>query len=236
MNIAIVEDERDCSDLLLGFLARFKEKAKDFSYEAEVFASGEAFLSSPKRFSLLFLDIELTGMNGLEMARKLRKRDKDIVILFVTSLGQYAINGYEVDALDFCLKPLEYPDFEMKMGKVLRHLQREDHQKIHLHTVDNAQVVFEANDLYYVEVIKHYLIFHTREGDYRVRGTMHDLEAKFYSPCFFRTNSGYLVNMKYVTEVRGDELTLNGQTVLTISRSRKNAFLSAFASFLGGMR
>lgn len=121
-NVAIVEDEAESSELLRAFLERFEKEAK-VSLSVSSFADGMDFISdyTPK-YDLVLLDIDMPHLNGLAAAKKLRKMDDDVLIVFVTNLAQYAIRGYEVEALDFLVKPVDYTAFAAMMHKAQRYL------------------------------------------------------------------------------------------------------------------
>ncbi len=234
MKISIVEDEKEFTETLLSHLSRY-QKENDVNYSVEAFDSAESYLNSKQNFDVIFLDINLTGMTGMELAKKIRENNSHIIIFFVTNLGQYAINGYEVNALDFCLKPISYPDFKLKMRKVVAAFNKNADFSFTIDTIDGIQKVISARKLKYVETIKHYLIFHYEDGDYKTRGTMKDVEAKLGIPCFIKINSGYLINMDFISSVDGCDVII-GEARLAISRSKKNSFLIAFSNYIGGFQ
>lgn len=241
MKIAIVEDEAEPRALLLEYLERFQKERPHFSYESELFSSAEDFLAKiqeGQEFDLLFLDIELTGINGFEMAKKLRETNQSTDIIFVTNLNQYAVKGYEVDAMDYCLKPLTYPDFLLKITKAIRRYLRDARQKLVKTDVNGATVIMLAKDILYVEITKHYLTYHLIDGrDVMVRGSMKEAAEELSVPGFFRTNSCYIVNMKNIESIAKDEIIIRGRkNLLPISRARKSAFLEAFASYIGALK
>ena len=184
-------------------------------------------------FDVLFLDIQLGMMNGMEAAERIRRLDPRVVIVFVTNLAQYAVDGYEVRALDFILKPVTYPGFQMKFDRICKELShRLDDRSIFLGNRTNTRRV-RIMDILYVEVDDHELIFHLTDGKFCMRGTMSDMEKKLSPHHFVRCNSYYLVNLKYVDSLRGDTLLVAGNE-LRISQSRRQAFLTELARYAGG--
>ena len=232
MKIAIVEDEKEFSDTLLDYLNRY-QKENNFQYDIHMFDSAELFLEKKETVDVIFLDINLKKMNGLELAKTIRKTNKQVMIFFVTNLGQYAINGYEVDAIDFCLKPISYPDFCLKMRKVVGNYTKNANVTFSISTIDGIQKVISSNKLKYVETSKHYLIFHYEDGDYKARGTMKELETNLSIPSFIKINSGYLINMSFVSSFDGNDVLI-GEDRLPVSRSKKTSFLVSFTNYIGG--
>ena len=215
VKIAFVEDDKKYRDLLSQYLNVYISKNKH-EFSSLFFSDGEKFLASDNSFDIVCFDIDLPGMNGMETAKKLREKNPECVILFITNLAQYAIKGYEVEALDFAVKPLSYPDFEMKMNKAQRYLEKKQNYQVSVDTIDGTIALLNTDDILYVEVIKHYLTYHTKTKDYVVRGTMKKEENKLKFDFFFRTNSGFLVNMKNISQVDGDTIYI-GKKALPIS-------------------
>lgn len=233
MKIAIVDDERKVTDLLEGYIRRF-EQEHNVLVGVSVFHHPNDFLGSfSESYDLILMDIEMPGLNGIETAREIRRMDKRVVIIFITNMAQYAINGYEVEALDFVIKPLAYADFVMKLQKAMRYIARNQDKKIAINTSDGV-VHIDISDLLFVEVIRHYLVFHTLNGDYTVRGVMKETEIELSSYHFVRSNHCYLVNLRHVETIRGNMVKV-GSHDLQISRNKKNEFLMEFTRYIGGM-
>ena len=131
------------------------------------FSSGVDFISDYNPvYDLVFLDIDMPLMDGLETAKRLRRVDQDLPIIFVTNMLQMAIRGYEVNALDFIVKPLNYCTFEQKMKKALEYIKRNNYHSLVLKTSDGFKRVY-IRDIKYIEVFGHSLIYHTIQEDKR---------------------------------------------------------------------
>ena len=117
LSIAVVDDEQAFSDTLIRMIRQFAAK-ENVEVEITCFQDGldiaDEFRS---KWDIIFLDIQMEHLDGLAAARRIRACDTDVVLIFVTTMAQYAINGYEVDAFDYILKPLSYPQFELRMLK-----------------------------------------------------------------------------------------------------------------------
>ena len=122
--IAVVEDNDAMRAQLCGFIAQY---AQESGHQLDVTAfSDGAQLVEPYRpgFDIIFLDIEMPTLGGMPTAERIRRQDPDVVLVFVTNMAQYAIRGYEVDALDFVLKPVSYYQFSTKLERALQRIQR----------------------------------------------------------------------------------------------------------------
>ncbi len=233
LKIAIVEDEGQEAKKLEEFLRRYLAK-KEMSWEVVHFSNAEDFLERCRSgYQLLFMDIELPGMNGMDACRKLRSFDKSMTIVFTTNLVQYAVDGYEVDAVDFMVKPIQYYDFSMKMQKVMVNIRQKSDKKIELKCTSGAYVAWVSN-IDYVEVMRHYLIYHVKGKEYRVRGVMREVERELRLYGFSRCNNSFLVNMGRVEAVQDGMLLIEGyETGLPIGRTYKETFLMEFTNYLG---
>lgn len=232
--IAIVEDELDAADALAGFLDRYAEERGE-SFEVTRFTSAIDFEMTRQQFDLVFMDIQMPGINGMEAARLLRTYDEDTPIIFVTNLAQYAVKGYEVDALDFIVKPVTYFNFRMRMDKAMRHIHRNAGRSLTLTTRDGMRVVPLA-DIEYVEVSKHDLSYHIY-GDpepFVVYGSLKAFEDEVADGPFVRISASCIVNMNQVRSVKGSALVTRGGDTLYFSRSRRREALNTITNFLGG--
>lgn len=233
MKIAIVDDEWSMTRQIEAFLERFQAE-NPVAVTVRVFHDAASFLAEyDENYDLVLLDVEMPGMNGIEAAKAIRGRDGRVSIMFITNMAQYAIHGYEVEAVDYVLKPLGYQDFAMKMKKALRYIERDASRQLVLDTTDGKRAV-KVSDIVYVEVIRHYLNFHTDAGVYEVRGVMREWEDRLCRYHFARCSQSYLVNLARVRSVQGNKC-LAGGAELPLSRNRKNEFIQAFTRYVGGM-
>lgn len=233
IRIAIVEDEvrerahlRDC-------LAYMAEKER-LEFDIVEFGSGEAFLGGYQPvYDIVLMDIELPSINGMETAKALRRLDSFVLLVFVTNMVQYAVSGYEVDALNYILKPVNRFDFALKMNKAISRTAKRTEESVQIRAGKDLYMLPVAA-IRYLEVDGHYIVYHTTEGDYSEYITLKEAEKKLDKPYFVRCNRCYLVNLKYVAAVRDDVVQV-GRDELLISRPQKKAFLNALAVFIGGV-
>ena len=231
LSIAVVDDEKNFSDALCRMIRRFAEK-ENTEVDITCFEDGidiaEEFRS---RWDIIFLDIQMEHLDGLAAARRIRACDKDVVLIFVTTMAQYAINGYEVDAFDYILKPLSYPQFELRMLKAVREVEKKKaHSSIYLKKYSDV-VKVSTDDILYIEVAGHTLRYVTAGETYEKRATIGDAEKELTGLPFARCSLSFLVNLKRIDRVSGDTVIL-GQHQLPISRNRRKEFLQAFSDYL----
>ena len=148
-------------------------------------------------------------------------------------MAQMAIRGYEVRALDFIIKPVNYYSFAMKLLNALDIISNQRSKNIVLTTPRGMQII-SSDELFFVEVDGHYLLYHTKHGEFCQKASLKDLEQQLEGLSFKRCNNCYLVNLKYVNGVEKEEVILQGEH-LKISRPRKKEFLQALANYMGGI-
>ena len=232
INVAIVEDERDAEEVLRGYFARYtQEKGEGFNIVS--YSNLITFLAGYKpNFDLVMMDIDLPDMDGMKVSHKLREIDTSVSIVFVTNMAQFAIKGYEVDAADFIVKPVSYYDFALKIGRIAGRIKARSGAKVMV-PIDDALKCLPAAEIKYVEVIKHKVIYHTTSGELESWGSLKKIEAELAGAGFAKCNNCYLVNLRYVSGVRGFSAYVDGEE-LQISHPKRRDFMSALNNYLGG--
>ena len=128
--IAIVEDDRNFIEELQTYLEQYAQEEKQ-EFEISVFYDGAEILENYEpNYDLILLDVEMSKVNGMDAAEKIREVDEKVVLMFITNMAQYAIHGYAVGALDFVMKPITYYTFSMKVKRALKRVQKNETTKV----------------------------------------------------------------------------------------------------------
>ena len=185
----------------------------------------------PGRLDLLLLDIAMPKVDGLTAARRIRRDDPDVVILFISSVTQYAVQGYSVEALDFIVKPVSYMGLKIRLDRALARIRQSRPRMIE---VRNADGLFKlsAMDILYVETFRHRIVIHTRERALPAEKSMQSFERELRGLPFFRCHTSFLVNLRFVDKISGSDLFIGDQAI-SISRYRRRELLEAWAAYLG---
>ncbi len=223
--IAIVEDVDIAAQAIEGHLTKFGEEFGE-QFHITRFRYGMQFLTKYQAiYDIVFMDIEMPLLNGMDTATKFRELDQTTILIFVTNLTQYAIRGYEVDALDYILKPVGYAAFSMKMRRALRRVVPLSSHKIVIST-KSGDFSISVNSIKYIDSVGHQITYHTEEKEYQAYGTLKNVEASLPEGMFYRCNSGILVNLDFVVGISGNDVLLSNES-LPVSRARKKEFTVA---------
>ena len=181
---------------------------------------------------LILMDIEMKFMDGMMAAEEIRKKDTEVIIIFITNSPQYAIKGYAVDALDYVLKPVSYYAFSQRLSRAIERAARRARHYLQINARGTAHKIDTAA-LYWVESCGHDLVFHTAEGALTASGSMAETETRLAQDSFFRVNKGCLVNLEHVDCMDGEDAVVHGERV-PIARARRKAFLDALNDYING--
>lgn len=229
IDIAIVEDNREQAAALEGHIKAYAADHK-LSVSVSIFYEPITFLEKYSPFHIVYMDIMMPLLNGMDAAKLLREKDEKVILIFVTTMRQYAIQGYEVAASDFIVKPISYPEFALKFTKVLTRLEYVMPPDVLVRT-DTSFVRLSPRDIRYVEVKGHHCVYHTASGEYRQYQTMKSAESALSGQDFARCNNFLLVNLAHVDRIDGMNVIVGGEP-LQISHPKRKAFTDAFVRFM----
>lgn len=230
-NIAIIEDEEAMSNQLVSYFAKFgKDYNESFSFA--IFNNAETFLKNYKKeYSVVLMDINLPGMNGMECVKKLREIDDTVLVVFVTNLSQFAVDGYEVKAFDFIVKPISYYNFSLKLKRALSHLSSLNNYELIISTKDKKYFI-NINQLIYIEIRNHTIIYHLANEEIKGSGTLKSLYTNLKKHHFAFCNQCYLVNLAFVKGIDDGFLLINNEKI-RIASSRKKSFMQELTAYIG---
>ncbi len=234
IRIAIVEDEAQYRKQLQEFLQRY-EQEKGERFDAVCYSDGDEIVEDyHAQFDMILMDVQMRFMDGMTAAEKIREKDSEVVIIFITNMRQYAIRGYEVEALDYMVKPITYFAFSERLNRAVGRMRRKTRHTITVN-VRGGVTRMDAADLLYVESQGHTLIYHTAGKNYEAAGTMKEAEETLTPYNFCRGNKGYLINLDHVSGIQDGCAQVGGESLL-LSRSRKNAFMEALTNYWSEIR
>ncbi len=233
IRIALVEDDPGYRAQIREYLDRYSKEYKEKLIVTDFTDGDEIALNYKAGYDVILMDIEMKFMDGMTAAEMIRQKDAEVVIIFITNLPQYAIKGYAVDALDYVLKPVSYFAFSQRINRAITRMSRRQKRYLTVTTREGTHKL-AYDDINYIEVQAHELVYHTREGIVTAPGSLKEVENTLDMNTFFRCNKGCLVNLEQVDGLRGDDAVVAGELVL-VSRSRKKVFLDALNNYISGV-
>ncbi len=232
IRVAIVDDDRLYQSQVKDYIEAYsKESGIEFS--VTLYNSGMDFITDYKPvYDIAFLDIEMPLIDGMTTARKLRQTDSEICIVFITKMAKYAIEGYEVNAVDFVVKPIKYFNFKDKLKKAIKYVEARSANDIIIKS-DGSYFRIPVTQIYYIEKDKNYIVYNTAQGELRERRNMEDMAELLEGSGFSMCNSGCIVNLRFIQQVTQTDVTVNG-VQLPLSRRRIKDFKTDMLKFLRG--
>lgn len=227
INVCIVEDELDAAHLLENYINKYAQ-AKQQQFEVTHLTDGMDLVDDYKgQFDIILLDIQMKFLDGMAAAEKIRKLDSDVVIIFITSTVQYAVQGYAVDALGYVLKPVPYTQFEQIFDKAIVRVQaKQKHVYIKV-AVDGRQLKLDCNNVIYIESQRNNVVIHCPDAHYVTQGPLKRFDEMLMQHGFSKCHNAYLINLSCVHAVLKEEVVLTNDVTLPISRARKKEFMAA---------
>lgn len=230
IHIAIVEDEPLFVQQLKEYIRRY-EGESGRQIKVTVFADGEDITDGYRGgYDVILMDIQMRFMDGMTAAEKIRLLDHEVIIMFITNMIQYAVRGYEVDAMDYVVKPVEYFAFSQKLDKAIGRLKQTVSASVSVSTEAGMQKL-PVPDIYYIESQGHNARYRTIKGDFLSRITLKELEEIMGGYGFFRCSKGYLVNMRHVDGVSGSDCMICGERI-PVSRNKKREFMEQLIQYM----
>lgn len=232
VRIAIVENELNVAQNDIVLLERYA-KENSLLLETSVFQNGYEFLDTEEEFDAVLMDIDMPGLNGMEVAEKLREKNKTVDIIFTTNLPQFAVDGYKVQALDFVIKPVTFPNLSFAMEKVVEKKRNIVNGSFFLRIGGFAKRI-NNEEVLYIEMVNHYIVLHENDMEpLRIRGSLKMIEDLLNPEIFVKINSGIIINISKVSSFENGIVLMEDGSNLPLSRSHKKEFAVRLAEFYG---
>lgn len=228
MRVAICDDEKTQLSITK---ASLEDAYKSLDLVVDTYTSGVKLLNAIEgiHYDLVILDIEMPELNGIDTAKHLRKIEEKTAIVFLTSHMEYALEGYEVNALRYLTKPVNTE----KLLEIITYLleQKKKDKRILVRNNEDVEMVFVA-DIYYMEAQDQMVRIVTNKEEYRNRYNLGDYETELGAYGFFRIHRGYLINLGHVLRLAGREIVMDDNTSLPVSRMKEAALKNALFHYV----
>ncbi len=228
MDIAVVDDEKVIREQLREMIENQKPDCN-----AVCFSSGEELLAAAKPFDIIFLDIQMDGMNGIEAAKEVRETNTDTVLIFITGIKEYVFEALDIYAFHYLLKPVTKQKFtevfeEALKEAGLRHMRR--NRQLFINT-RNRGITIDADKILYIESVSRKVKIHTMQEIVEAYAALGELERQL-GGSFYRCHRGYLVNMAHIREYKSDCITLTGGDTVYLTKKKYGEFVNTYMWYL----
>lgn len=231
MTCIIVDDEPIARDILRQYIQRDDRLTFLAAYSTAAEALREINLLKPR---LMFLDIRMPKISGFELLRSLPQHP---YVIFTTAYREYAVEGFDLNAIDYLLKPFSFERFLQAVNKSYTLYQAEHGQTTAVSSgtpaeegkdlfvkCENKLIRIRLQDIFYIEALKEYVRICTTEGNRVIYQTMQSLEDTLPKDQFFRVHRSFIVSLKHIESIEGNTVTVR-QSVLPVSRYAKEGFM-----------
>ena len=230
MRIAVCDDEEL---FRIEFKSVLDKVLINAEYDIDTFSGGsslyEAFLKNP--FDLVLLNIEMPGIDGITLAKRLRAVSENVQIVFLTSHIEYALEGYEVNALRYLVKPVDMN----KLSEVLKYIQdKKNNSRQIMIKQEGEDIVIDISDIIYMESMDKNVRIVTSKSEYITRYNISDYEEELKNSGFLRIHRGYLISLSKVKKIVKNDVVMDGDISLPVSRSNIKTLKDALYAYVEG--
>lgn len=228
INIAVVDDEKTIRE-------QVKKLIEDRQPDCRIdtWSAGEDLLGAGKYYDIVFLDIQMEGMNGIDTARALRKKTEDIVLIFITGVKEYVFDAFDVAAFHYLLKPIEEEKFTAVYKRAVSEAvkSKKQSQKLLFLKTKSRKITLDQKSILYIESRGKKVEIHTTTGMVEVYAAIRELEKQLIG-IFYRCHRGYLVNMAFVVQYCNDSITLSNGETLILAKEKYSEFVKVYMRYL----
>ena len=227
MDIAVVDDEKAIREHICGLVEEQQPESR-----IEAYATGEELLASGKRFDIVFLDIQMEGMNGIEAARGLREKNAnlgvgDTVLVFVTGIKDYVFDAFDLYAFQYLLKPIDEDKFAEVLERAVQEAAKKKERRVLF--IKSRNLTLDQSEILYIESRAKKVEIHTKGAAQAIEiyAAMDELEGQL-GENFYRCHRAYIVNMDCITEYDGESITLTGGDRVYLTKKKYGEFVKAY--------
>lgn len=226
MKIAICDDSEEIRGEIADLVKEGCPKAR-----IDTFSSGEGIICSDKEYDLIFLDIEMEGLSGLETARRIREKEfKKSVIIFITAYKAYMQEAFDVNAFHYLVKPIDREKFSQVLSRAAKEISFTESSEYIMIKASGKQQKLLLHDIFYIESSNKKTVYHTQKGIFEAYGKMEELEARL-GDGFYRCHRCFLVNMESICSYSCDEIGLVNGEKLILAKRKYSDFVKAYLRY-----
>ena len=228
IRIAIVDDEIVLREQIKNLIEK-----KQTQCVVDTFSSGEDLLGSDKYYDIVFLDIQMDVMNGIDTARAFREKAQETVLIFVTGVKEYVFDAFDVGAFHYLIKPIQEEKFLSVYDRAILETakcRKQGQEPVFIRT-RTKNITLDQGSILYIESRAKKVEIHTRTEVLEAYAAIGELERRLY-PGFYRCHRGYLVNMAFITGYSKDSITLRGGETILLAKEKYGEFVKVYLRYL----
>lgn len=227
MTVAICDDEQVICEQIENLIKKEKPNCQII-----LFSSGEDLLNTTYHFDIIFLDIQMEGINGMETARRLRNQKEEVILIFISGFKEYVFEAFDVSAFHYLLKPIEEIKFMEIFAKAVAELEKKKNsEEAFLIKSKGRTILVDKKTILYIESQNRMINIHTTKETVRIYSDMKMLEQELGNG-FYRCHRGYIVNLGYIAEYGRETISLTNGEVLYLSRRKYREFVKRYMDYL----
>ena len=234
LHIAICDDEKEFVTHLTRLLEQYSAESGEEIKVTAYYDGLDLIEKYDATIDLIFLDIQMRLVNGLEAAKRIRQMDENVGLIFLTTLTQYGLEGYKYQATNYIIKPIKYIRLKAEMNQWLKRYKKNDSPSLVISNSSGKYKVF-LKSLRYVETFDRNLLLHTEQENIVCYKNMKEMERELNDQGFARCHTSYIVNLSYVKGIHKLELELISGEKLPISQPRRKEFTERLTEYWGDL-
>lgn len=224
---AICDDDINFCEKVAGYIKNYFPEVS-----VRIFHSGEELLEHTEKFDLIFLDVDMKGINGIETARKLRRRDKKVKIVYVTAYEDFVNYAFSVHAFGYLVKPITEENIQMQLQEAMDYQTEEAQaQSVRLETEDGFEEL-NTKEIYYFEYLNRKIRVKAREREYTMKGSITRLADEMEKYGFAMPHKSFTVNLYHVKAIHGYDIYMMDGSVIPLSQKKSVKFRERLGQFL----
>lgn len=227
LKIAVCDDEKDAVEKIKQSILSYRERC-----EIDSFFSGEELLESQKKYDIIFLDIDMNGMNGIEAAKQLRERDKNVKIIYVTSYTDYINYAFSVHAFANLLKPVKTEDIHRQLDEAKTYYKDMREPKLRRFVTKGGTIEQNINEICYMEYTERHVVMKTIDQEYILQGGISEIAEKMETYGFAIPHKSFCVNLYQVKNIKGYDIFMMNGDVIPLSQKKSVEFRKKLHEFL----
>lgn len=229
INALICDDDKNSGNIVLQYLLKYCEE-RNYTCFHDLYNNGEEALLSDKTYNIAFLDIEINNISGLDIAKYLKEKNKNVIIFFITEYEKYIDDAMDLFALRFIKKPLEYSRFYSGLDKAIELINEDD---VEFYIKDTNKVLkIKSKDIMYIETLDHKTKVVTPDAIFYSSELIDYWHEKLTHISFYRVHKSYIVNLDYIHEYKRNEVKLTNGEIIGISYRNQPTFRKYFFNYL----